>query len=125
MANETKRDFYDEMVHILATIFKVGQMDIQYHYSNGEDELPTGMTAYNIKSFDDKPIVDCLQMDDAIAGWIVILEPEELQAEDANGVPQFRVVDGMKVPKTRPPHIYIGQGGTDINDLENLFSHLD
>jgi|TARA_Y100000310_G_scaffold336599_1_gene421597 hypothetical protein len=124
MANkQTKRDFFDQMIYVLSTIFEISERDIQYHYKNGPNALPTGMTAYNIKSFDEKPILDCLDMDDAIGGWIVILEPEEKQAEDANGVPQYQIVDGVKVAKTRAPHVYIGSSsrGT-LSEMRERFT---
>ena len=94
-------------------------------YKNGKSQPPSGFTAYNIKSFDAQPVVDLLKECGPV-GYICILEDKETSSIDpTTNQPKVELVDGVMVPKTRPPHIYIGQGGTDISDLENLFSHLD
>ena len=124
MANATAQpqpNFYDTLMDIIENVFKT--IDIQYHYKNGENELPTGCTVYNIQTFDDKPIRDALQLEDAPSGWICILESSATPAEDAKGNPQYTVVDGAMVAKTRPPHVYIGSSKRGkLEDMRNIFT---
>ena len=122
MANATTQalDFYDTLMNLIESVYKTA--NIQFHYSDGRDKLATGCTVYDIQTFDDKPIKDCLQMDDAPSGWLCVLEESTTQSEDTSGNPKFKMVDGVMVPQTRPPHVYIGRGGDSLKNLRNRFT---
>ena len=99
-----------------------------YHHKDGDDKPPTGMTAYDISSFDDKPIQALLKKCGPV-GWLCIITDGVTTSKDANGNVIYDTVlsdDGtMRMePKTRPPHVYIGRGGGSLDQMEDMFGHL-
>ena len=124
MANETT-SFWSELKLAVAVL---KPMNVVFQYRDGSDKPPTGFTAYDISSFDDKPIVALLKKSGPL-GWLSIITKDVSPSKDKSGNPIYDMVlqdDGSTTmePRTRPPHIYIGIGGGSLDQLEDMFGHL-